>query len=126
MNAAQRDGRACVVCERDNLPLVPVGRIGGVQVFSCCEVPARIASRLATLAASEGERVSPRGGKREGAGRKREIGGEASVSVFADLASPDDTDELAALIAEGKATSQAGAIRHLIRESAKRRKRRSR
>lgn len=46
MNEAQRDGRACVVCGRDNLPMVPAGFLYGVQVFTCCEVPPRIAKRL--------------------------------------------------------------------------------
>lgn len=65
-----------------------------------------------------------RGGKRPGAGRKRSVGGEATVSVTFDAASPSDVDELVALVQDGKAETQAGAIRYLIRESAKRRRKR--
>lgn len=62
MNAAQRDGRACVVCGRDNLPLVPVGRIDDVQVFSCCEVPhgSRLAATLDTMAEEKRGRGRPK------------------------------------------------------------------
>lgn len=32
---AQLDGQACIRCGRDDTPMVPVGHVGGVQVFAC-------------------------------------------------------------------------------------------
>lgn len=67
-----------------------------------------------------------RGGKRPGAGRPREVGGERTVTRSIKLADPDDTAELAALVEDGHGTTESDAIRHLIRESARRRARRAR
>lgn len=67
-----------------------------------------------------------RGGARKGAGRKpvgHVIGETETVSVTFDASSPSDTDELDALASEWS-TTRAGAVRRLIRESAKRRARR--
>lgn len=76
--------------------------------------------RSATLPA-----MAPRGGKRPGAGRPRTVGGEATKILHVAIAVPDDVDELAALVEDGKANGEAEAVRYLIRESAKRRARRA-
>lgn len=35
LSDAQRDGRACVTCHRDDRPMAPVGLVDGVQLFEC-------------------------------------------------------------------------------------------
>lgn len=36
LNERQADGQSCVDCDRDDRPMVPVGAVNEVQVFSCC------------------------------------------------------------------------------------------
>lgn len=69
--------------------------------------------------------MSPRGGKRKGAGRPRKAPGEATRRLTVHLGVPDDVNELEALMAEGKAASLGDAVRYLIAQSRKRRARRA-
>lgn len=64
------------------------------------------------------------GGARKGAGRPRSVGGQDTRMISVRVAVPDDLAELEALVAEGAASDVSDAIRHLIRESAKRRRKR--
>lgn len=37
LNDAQRDGLACIVCGRDDRPMIPVRHLNGCQIFQCSE-----------------------------------------------------------------------------------------
>jgi hypothetical protein len=105
--------RAAEVCTCGHVPAEHLGRCGYCTVCDCGAL-----NLLPSPPMAEGH-----GGKRPGAGRPRTVGGEDTRVLTVRVAVPDDLAELDSLVAEGVAGDVSGAIRHLIRESAKRRAR---
>jgi hypothetical protein len=102
------------------MAFVAADRPDGPSVTRCPRCEAR-SGALPSPPMAEGH-----GGARKGAGRPRTVGGEDTRVLTVRVAVPDDLAELDALVADGVAGDVSGAIRHLIRESAKRRARRKR